>query len=194
MLPIFISENVPIGFIMKVLAVKVGLAAIAGVMLNFLFSKRNRQARHDAEVRIEELCENSHCACTEHTGIMKPALIHTAEIAFFVLMVNLILNTVVELGGEELLHRMAFGNEFVACIITGLVGLIPNCAVSVAITELYLNGALSASAMLSGLLVGSGVGILVLFRTNRRLKENLMILAIVYVCGVAGGLVSGLLF
>lgn len=194
MLPIFISENVSIGVILKVLAVKVGIAAIVGVVLNFLFSKRNRQARDAAEERIEELCENSHCACTDHHGVVKPALIHTAEITLFVFIVNLILNAVVELGGEELLHRLAFQNELLACIITGLIGLIPNCAVSVAITELYLNGVLSASAMLSGLLVGSGVGLLVLFRTNRRRKENLMILGILYICGVAGGLVGGLLF
>ena len=103
-------------------------------------------------------------------------------------------DTVVELGGEAVLEKLALGNPVLSCMVTALVGLIPNCAVSVAITELYLNGALSLSAMLSGLLTGSGVGMLVLFRTNRHGKENFMILGIVYVCGVLGGLTAGLLF
>ena len=193
MLPIFISENVPVSFIVRVLAVKVAIAAIVGVALNLLFTRRHKSLENTEE-RIEELCENSHCACTEHEGIVKPALIHTAEIVVFVLIVNLVLNTLVELGGEAVLEKLALGNPVLSCMVTALVGLIPNCAVSVAITELYLNGALSLSAMLSGLLTGSGVGMLVLFRTNRHGKENFMILGIVYVCGVLGGLTAGLLF
>ena len=193
MLPIFISENVPVSFIVRVLAVKVAIAAIVGVALNLLFTRRHKSLENTEE-RIEELCENSHCACTEHESIVKPALIHTAEIVVFVLIVNLVLNTLVELGGEAVLEKLALGNPVLSCMVTALVGLIPNCAVSVAITELYLNGALSLSAMLSGLLTGSGVGMLVLFRTNRHGKENFMILGIVYVCGVLGGLTAGLLF
>ena len=193
MLPIFISENVPVSFIVRVLAVKVAIAAIVGVALNLLFTRRHKSLENTEE-RIEELCENSHCACTEHEGIVKPALIHTAEIVVFVLIVNLVLNTLVELGGEAVLEKLALGNPVLSCMVTALVGLIPNCAVSVAITELYLNGALSLSAMLSGLLTCSGVGMLVLFRTNRHGKENFMILGIVYVCGVLGGLTAGLLF
>lgn len=194
MLPIFISENVPLPFILKVLAVKVGIAAVVGLMLNVVFAKRNRTMRQATGERIEELCENSHCACTEHEGIVKPALIHTAEIVGFVLVVNLILNTVVALGGDAVLEAMSVGNPFLTCVFTGLIGLVPNCAVSVAITELYLNGALSAAAMLSGLLAGSGVGMLVLFRTNRRGKENLMILGVTYIAGVLGGFLLGFLF
>ena len=186
MLPIFISENAPAPFIVKILCVKVAIAAVVGLLLNVLFAKRNRAARQAAEARIEELCENSHCACTEHTGIVKPALIHTG--------VNLVLNTVVALGGSAVLEKMAIADPVLACVVTALIGLVPNCAVSVAITELYLSGVLSAGAMLSGLLSGCGVGMLVLFRTNRHLKENLTILAITYIAGVLGGLFAGLLF
>ena len=161
MLPIFISENAPLPFIIKVLAVKVGFAAAVGL---------------------------------EHEGIVKPALIHTVEIVAFVLSVNLILNTIVAIGGGAVLESMAIGNPFLACVVMGLVGLVPNCAVSVAITELYLSGTLSAGAMLSGLLAGSGVGMLVLFRTNRHTKENLTILGVTYLAGILGGYIGGFLF
>ena len=73
--------------------------------------------------------------------------------------------------------------------LAGLIGLIPNCAASVVITTLYMEGAMSGGAMMSGLLVGAGIGLLVLFRTNRRLKENLQLTGILYVCGVLGGLI-----
>jgi len=194
MLPIFISENVPAPFVLKVLGVKIAIAAIVGLVLNLIFAKRNRAARLAAEARIEELCENSHCACTEHEGIVKPALIHTAEIVGFVLAVNLVLNTVVAIGGGALLEKMSIADPFLASVVTALVGLVPNCAVSVAITELYLSGVLSAGAMLSGLLSGCGVGMLVLFRTNRHARENLMILAVTYIAGVLGGFFAGFLF
>lgn len=194
MLPIFISENVAPGQIIKILAVKVTIAAVVGLVLNVLFRRRNQETRQGTEERIEELCENSHCACTEHEGIIKPALIHTGEIVLFVFLVNLVLNAVMHFGGEEVLSKLAFANPVLSCLVTSLIGLIPNCAVSVAITELYLNGVLSGGAMMAGLLTGSGVGMLVLFRTNRHTKENLTILGITYLCGVLGGLLSGLVF
>ena len=193
MLPVLLSEKVGLNLILRILAVKIAIAAVAGLLLNAFFARRNRNARQAAEDRIEELCENSHCACTEHHGIVKPALIHTAEIVVFVLIVNLVLNTLIHMGGEELLASLAVENPVLACLVTALVGLIPNCAMSVAMTELYLNGVLTIGAMMAGLLSGSGVGLLVLFQTNRRGKENLIVLVCVYIFGVLGGLLSGLL-
>ena len=194
MLPILISEQVPFGTIAKILGTKVVVAAIAGLILNMVFVRRNHEMREDNEERIEELCEHSHCSCGEHHGIVKPALIHTGEIVLFVLIVNLVLNMVIHFGGADLLQQVSMENPVLSCFVAALVGLIPNCAVSVALTELYLNGMLGTSAMLAGLLSGSGVGLLVLFRTNRHIKENLLILAIVYVCGAFGGLLAGLVF
>ena len=78
-------------------------------------------------------------------------------------------------------------------LLSAMVGLIPNCAASVAITTLYLDGAMSAGAMMSGLLVGAGIGLLVLFRTNRSRRENWMIAGILYAAGVAGGILTGAL-
>ena len=101
---------------------------------------------------------------------------------------------VIHFGGADLLQQVSMENPVLSCFVAAVVGLIPNCAVSVALTELYLNGMLGTSAMLAGLLSGSGVGLLVLFRTNRHIKENLLILAIVYLCGAFGGLLAGLVF
>ena len=103
------------------------------------------------------------------------------------------INVAVEFLGEDRLAAFATSVPVLGSLVSGLVGLIPNCAGSVVITELYLRGAIGAGAMLSGLLVSSGLGVLILFRSNKNLKDNLLILAILYVSGVVLGSLVGLL-
>ncbi len=189
MLPIFLSESVAPGTILKILGVKIVCALLVGYAVDLLLHKRAQQ-----ELHIDDLCENSRCSCHEHSGILRPALIHTVEIFLFLLVISFGLTLVIELLGEDRLADLILNKPVVGELLAGLIGLIPNCASSVVITKLYLAGAMRAGAMLSGLLAGSGVGILVLFRTNRNWKDNLLILAIVYCSGVVLGGLAGLLF
>ena len=106
----------------------------------------------------------------------------------YIFLISLVLNIIIGLVGEETLAGLFTGTPIAGELIAALVGLIPNCASSVVITELYLQGILGAGQMMAGLLVGAGVGILVLFRTNRSLKENLKVTAALYAAGVAWGL------
>lgn len=121
------------------------------------------------------------------------ALIHTLQVAMFLFAASILLNMAVEWIGEERLGSMILNRPVIGELLSGLMGLIPNCASSVIITKLYLAGAMGTGAMLSGLLVGSGIGVLVLFRTNRDMKKNLMILGTLYVTGVVLGSLAGLL-
>ena len=91
------------------------------------------------------------------------------------------------------LEQILTNNSVFAVILSGIVGLIPNCASSVVITQLYLTGLMSLGAMMAGLLVGSGVGLLVLFRTNRPMKQNIKIVGLLYVIGVVAGVAIDLL-
>lgn len=122
-------------------------------------------------------------------GILKSALIHTAQVTVFVFAITVVLNGVLEVVGEDALAGFLGANPVLSVLASALVGLVPNCAASVVIAQLYAEGVLGAGAMLSGLLVSAGVGLLVLLRTNRHLKENLAIVGILYVTGVAWGLV-----
>ena len=90
--------------------------------------------------------------------------------------------------GKEWLAKLFLKDTFLAPFISSLIGLIPNCGASIMITELYLNGAMSFGSMISGLLTGSGVAILVLFKSNKNLKDNLLILSLVFGIGVFVGL------
>lgn len=122
------------------------------------------------------------------------ALKHTLKITVFILAVSFVLNIIIGIAGEDVIGRLLGDVPFLGEAMAALIGLIPNCAPSVIITELYLDGMLSAGAMMSGLLVSAGVGLLVLFRMNRhRLKENIMVVGTLYVTSVCWGLLINLL-
>lgn len=185
MLPLLLSHGAPASEILKIL----GLKAAAGVICGFA---ADLILRRPSANQIDALCDEEHCGC----GHRKPAaaaLFHTAEIAVFLLAFNIVLNLLLSYVGEDLLRRFFSGSPVLALFLAALVGLIPNCAASVALTSLYLDGLLPFGAAMAGLLVGAGMGLLVLFRMNRHLKENLLITAALYGCGVLLGGLMGLL-
>ena len=185
MLPIMISENVETAVILKILAVKVTIGMLAGFFFDFILRGKKK------EMQIEHLCEQHHCHCEE--GIWKSALHHTLEIFLYIMIISLALNLLLAWIGEDVLADLLLNRPVVGEMVAALAGMIPNCASSVVITQLYLSGVLSAGALTAGLLSGSGVGLLVLFRVNDDQRENLKILGLLYVTGVAGGLLVNLL-
>lgn len=180
MLPIMISENVGAAVIFKILAVKVAVALAAGFAVDFLFRGKHRQ------MQIEHLCEQHHCHC--ENGIWKSALHHTVEIFLYIMGISLVLNLLIGWIGEDAIGSLFLNRPVVGELLAALLGMIPNCASSVAITQLYLEGVMSAGAMTAGLLAGSGVGLLVLFRVNDDHRENFRILGLLYGIGVLGGI------
>ena len=190
MLPILISEKVDVKLILQILGIKVAIGMVAGFIIDFVMKFRKKQA--EEEWKIHDMCEYGHCNCEK--SIWKSALKHTLQIVFFILIVNVVLNGVIEFVSEESLGNLFFTKPVIGELVAGLVGLIPNCASSVIITQLFLEGVISFGSMMSGLLVGSGVGVLVLFRVNESLKDNLKILALLYTIGVGSGILLGLVF
>ena len=190
MLPILISEK-SIGTltIIKILALKMVIGMIAGFLIDFFMHKSHHGAEEDKEEEhIHELCEHDQCHCGKSSSIVGSAFIHTIKITGFILLVTFILNTVLHVWGEENLRSLFLNKPVIGELIAGVVGLIPNCAASVVLTQLYVEGVMNFAACMSGLLVGAGVGVLVLFRTNRNVKENIKIVALLYGIGVAAGL------
>ena len=183
MLPILLTAGAPIGSVLHILLTKALLGVLFGLLTDLLFRRFNQRRIGGS---IHDICEHEHCDCEK--GILPSALRHTLHIALFILVTNLVLGGLLETVGEEGLSALVLNRPVAGELLAGLIGLIPNCAASVAITTLYMKGAMSAGAMMSGLLVGAGVGLLVLFRTNRSLKESLYLTGILYACGVLGGL------
>ena len=185
MLPIFISEAVPVSIIMKVLAVKMLLGIISGFVLDFLYHRLLRR-----EIRyknIHTMCESEHCRCEE--GIFSSAVRHTLHIILFIFLITSALNILIEGIGEDRLSGLVLNTPVVGELIAGLIGLIPNCAASVVITQLYLEGIIGAGPMMTGLLAGAGVGVLLLCRMNHgRMKQNIGIIVFLYTSSVLWGI------
>ena len=185
MLPVLISGGAPLGFILKVLGFKLLAGILVGVAVDGVetrLGKKRHKTPHD-------LCEQENCRCEE--GVWGSALRHTLKIFVFVFLVSLAMNFAVELVGTERLGRFILNRPVAGELLAGLIGLIPNCAASVVLTSLYLQGGVSAGAMVSGLLVGSGVGLLVLLRMNRDWRDNLKTVAVLYGSGVLLGILGG---
>lgn len=164
MLPILISHQVNLKIILTILLTKFCLGFIFGLLVDTFFTRKKSN-------NIEKICEEDHCHCED--GILKSSLIHTLKISIFIFIINIILNFIID---EEWVINVINGNKILIPFITSIIGLIPNCAASVIITELYLSKVISFGSCIAGLLSSSGVGLLVLFKQNKRLKENLLIL------------------
>ena len=190
LIPVLLSERVPVSLMAKIVGIKVACALGVGFVLDGLLAAMRHMRR---KVTVHELCEHSHCGCHEHKGILVPALIHTAEIFFFIVVISGAIELCMHYFGEDCLNALRLNRPFFGELAAGALGLIPNCAVSVAGAKLYLSGAMSPGALMASSFTGSGLGLLVLFRTNRNFKENLAILAFVYSVGVLLGYLTGFL-
>ena len=184
MLPIMISQSVDSTIIAKVLVIKVVIAIIAGFLVDFIYHKWKKEEHQ--EMRIHDFCEHEHCHCED--GVLKSAVRHTLQIFIFVLIITFALNIGIELVGEESLANFILNKPVLGPVLAGIIGLIPNCAASVVITQMFLDGLMSFGTMMAGLLVGAGVGILVLLRVNEDRRESLRIIGVLYLIGVLCGI------
>lgn len=189
MLPIMISQAVPVPVMIKILGTKAIIAIISGMVVEVVYTRVLK--KQEKEMDIHVVCEEEYCKCED--GIVKSAAKHTIKIFFYLLLISFVLNVIVGIIGEDTLAQFFVGTPVIGELIAALVGLIPNCASSVVITELYLDGIIGAGEMMSGLLVNAGVGLLVLFRLNRNGKQNAGIIATLYGLGVFWGVIIDLI-
>ena len=187
MLPVFLSEKVPMTTILSMIAVKAVIGMVAGFIIDFVIRIRKSSQEQDFTSKIGHMCDHDHCHCDK--SIVKSALNHTLTIFAFILVISFLLNTAVFFVGEDSIAGIILDRPVLGSILSGIVGLIPNCAASVVITRLYVEGVISIGATMSGLLVGAGAGLIVLFKENRDIKENIKIVALLYAIGVACGII-----
>ena len=185
MLPILISASVPAKEVSIILLIKLVSGTLFGFITDALYRRKKTKT-------IEHMCEEENCHC-EHDGIFLSALKHTLKIVAIVFLVTCGLNIIIELIGEDKLQSLMITTPVVGELVAGLVGLIPNCSASVLLTDLYVENALSVGQLISGLCVNAGIGVIVLFKTNKNLKENLVLTAVLYVCGVITGIITNLI-
>ena len=191
MLPILISSRIAPAEILKLLLFKVIGGIIAGFIVDIVLRLIRRQKSTDSE-HIHDFCEQENCECDEN--IWLSALKHTAKVIALIFAVSLAINLVFEIWGAEFFRGIVTDIPVLGEALMALIGLIPNCSASVLITELYVEGVVTPSQMIAGLMANAGVGLLVLFRLNRRLRENLTITVLLYLCAVILGVVTSLVW
>ena len=185
MLPIMLSEQVNFLIILKIIGFKVLVGIIIGFIVDLLY--RRKEQRNS----IKEICEHDHCHC-DKDGVLISSIKHTLKIGIFILIANIIIGIIFFFVGEDNIKDMLLNKNIFTYFLASLIGLIPNCAPSVIMTELYLSNMITIGTLLSGLLTGSGLGILLLFKSNKDLKENLIILTIIYFVGILVGVLIDL--
>ena len=182
-IPLIIGEPKAVPMLWKLILIKVGIAMAAGMVVDLaikLFGKKEKQEP------FKELCADCDC---EHHSILHSALHHTLHIIIFILIINLVLGFVMEFAGKQTVEKLMMTDSWVQPVIAAFIGFIPNCAASAVLTKLYIGGVVSFGALIAGLCTGAGVGLMVLFRTNKNHKQNFTIMGILYVVAVASGLI-----
>lgn len=179
--PIIISQPRFAGTLWKLIIIKVLIGIIAGILVDFIIKICGK---HQLEEPFKEICKECDC---EHHGIFHSALHHTISIIIFIFILNLILGGVMEFAGKDTVSKLLMTDNFFQPFIAAIIGFIPNCASSVILTQLFVEGVVSFGSLIAGLCTGAGVGLVVLFKTNKHYKENFLIIGILYVTAVLSG-------
>lgn len=198
LIAVFIStsdEAVPIIFgnpqnaktAIKLLAVKVAIAIVVGIICDLVLKALNKPV---LEKPCEQLCE--HCGCENH-GILYSAAKHTVSIFLFILAISVVLGGLIEIIGQENLSKLLLTDSVFQPFLAALIGFIPNCAASVILTQLFIEGGLTFGSLVAGLSTGAGLGLVVLFKTNKHFKQNISIAAVLYIAGALSGMLINML-
>lgn len=186
MLIVMLSENIDISLIIKIILIKIIFGIIYGLIIDKIAINKKTKEEENYEI-----CNDEHCDCKH--GIVLSSIKHTIHITLFIFIITLILNIIFNYVGEDYLSKIFLTNTIFGTFITSLIGLIPNCASSVILTELYINNSISIGALIGGLLTSSGASLLVLFKNNKNIKENLKIVSLLYSLGVISGIIIELI-
>ena len=191
-IPLLAAEPSQWGSLALLLLSKAVFAMVGGALLDVPLrhvlprSLYGGYAGHADEVDCHEEHE-------EHSGIWLAALRHTVEIFLFILLFSALIGLCFAWVGEDTITAALAGMGFLQPVLTALVGLVPNCAASVLLAQLYIDGAISFGSLFAGLTAGAGVGLAVLWRVNPSWKQNLFMTGLLWAAGAAAGMLLQLL-
>ncbi len=188
MLPILLAGEIKISTVVLIILYKTAVGVVVGLEIDLALRLMNKP---NEPINIDEICEEDNCHCER--GILYSALHHTATVSLFILLVTVGIGVCLFFIGDISGEGVLFDIPVISHLVSAFIGLIPNCAASVALTKLAVSGVITSGAMMSGLFSGAGVGLLILFKMNKKLKENLVITAILVVTGVIFGIIADLI-
>ena len=187
-IPMLLAEPHHFSQMLLLIVAKLLFAVVYGFLIDLILKNQKVEHRHCEEEHEEHHHFHGNCESC-HDGVFKSTLIHVVKIFVFIFIISAILGALTESLPKEFLYV----NKWVQPFVTPLIALIPNCAASVLLTELYIEGVLTLSSLIGGLCAGAGVGLIVLFKFHKNIKENLSVLALLYSLGLISGLLLTLL-
>jgi hypothetical protein len=190
MIPVLLSSDAPITKVLSLVGIKILIGMVVGFVIDLIVRethKKDKKTKEDFHV-----CEDEHCHCEK--GIITSSIIHTLKTLGFILLVTFALNIIFGyVFSEEAVESFMEAHKLLAPMLASLIGLIPNCGSSVMISSIYAEGVITFGTAMAGLLTNSGLAILVLFRQNKNMKENLKIIALIYFLGILFGYIFNLI-
>ncbi len=197
-IPVMLAQPGRSGIVIMLLITKLVIGITAGYLIDIFLRRRKLSApEHTAPAEeVHELgcCNHQLSGKPSRWQLLKHPLIHTAKIFLFIFVVTLGINGLIALVGEENIGRVLLRHSLLQPFLTALVGLIPNCAASVAIATLFLKGGLSYGSAVAGLCCSGGLGLLVLLRENRDFKDTLRVVVLLVFISTVAGLAIQLLY
>ncbi len=187
-IPILIAMPAYSGMIFKIIGLKIIIAVAAGLLIDAVSNRFSNNNGESTKKPIED--QDVECECGH--SILKSAIMHTLNIFIYILILSILLNAAIEFFGATAISKLLMYDTVFQPIIAAVIGFIPNCAASVLLTELFVTGALSFGSLMAGLCTGAGVGLIVLLKSNKNTKNNLMILLYIYVVSVIAGMIIDL--
>lgn len=199
-IPILLAEPSHIHYVIPVIGIKIIIAVLAGYLIDYIL-KDNKYIPYAQEVD-SALQEAEHEGCCHHSvskrrkrELIYHPLKHTFNIFIFIFLITVLLNYVLWVySNHTILHIILYKIKFLEPVVTALAGLIPNCAISIALTMLLIKGAISFGSAMSGLLSNAGLGILILFRHSKNIKDSLKIVGILLVISIFSGYIIQALY
>lgn len=186
-IPIILTEPGQWKLMAGIIGIKLVIAVFCGLVIDMILNKSERDVdEHTCHEHQHHDHFHGNCETCEG-GPVRSALVHTVRIFIFIFIVSFVLTFLIETMGEDRMASLLLKDTFVQPFIAALIGLIPNCAASVMVTEAYLGGAITFGSMIAGLTSGAGVGILYLFQRNHNMKQNLFILVLMFLIGAVSG-------
>lgn len=198
-IPVILAQTDKAHLVFGILGAKVVIAILAGYTIDLFLKRPVHQENHPPHDSLTCVDEHRHCSCHAHhhrepwwkTYLLFP-LKHTVLVSAFLFTISFAIGFLISRVGEENLGKLFLGNTLLQPFLTTLIGLIPNCAASVAITEVYLKGGISFGSAIAGLCSSAGFGMLVLIKEHKNRKETLLIIGLLAGISLLAGLILNL--
>ncbi len=186
---ILLSSGQNAMYVMPVIVIKLIIGVGVGYLVNFIFTAEKLQDAGPEEIHAYS-CGREHEGKSDFKVFFLNPLLHSLLIAFYLLVVNLIFGFIIEAVGEDkIASSLMIGGAYWQPFITALIGLIPNCASSVVITQVFIDKGILFGSCIAGLCANAGLGLVVLFRNTKKIKRNIVFVITLYLISAVAGLV-----